>query len=265
MPATRAGFIIQLTSVMVPLVAALDGAFAPTRRECLAACAALAGSYLLLLGGPVVEAGDQLQGGLSGADGLLVLAAAAYSVQTVLFSKALRELPAAQLLTRKTAVFAALCGAWLAWDAVTGAGGGGAGAPAPLWPEGGLEDADLWLSILASCLLSGAAAQVAQARVQQVISPQEAQLTYTLTPVFTAAIGALTLGESLSANECQGAALILAAAAYASQGNGGDGGSTGDEDGRREEPGAAAASSGAETPDRARNAAERAATADVRR
>ena len=114
-PATRAGFIIQLTSVMVPLVAALDGAFAPTRRECLAAAAALAGSYLLLLGGPVVEAGDQLQGGLSGADGLLVLAAAAYSVQTVLFSKALRELPAAQLLTRKTAVFAALCGAWLAW------------------------------------------------------------------------------------------------------------------------------------------------------
>ena len=50
--ATRAAFLIQTTSVFVPLVAAIDGAFMPTRRECAAAAVAMVGSYVLLSGAP---------------------------------------------------------------------------------------------------------------------------------------------------------------------------------------------------------------------
>ena len=128
----------------------------------------------------------------------------------------MRTLPAPALLSRKTVVFAALCGLWVAKDYASAGGG------AAMWPSAaaGAFDTDLWVSIMLSCALSGCLAQLAQARAQRAVSPQEAQLSYTLTPVATAAIGAATLGENLNSGEVLGAALIMAAAGYQAMGSG---------------------------------------------
>lgn len=200
--ATRSAFLVSMKTVLVPTVAALEGNFLPTTANWVASAVALAGTSLMLLGKG--GEGNTLVPHLSFGDIESLFAALCFALNTVVWGKALKTLPQAELLTRKNTIYAGLCMLWVAYDFLTGT--------KALWPNAGWTNIGVWVGILAASVFPGFLSGIFQAKAQSTIPPQEAQIAYTLTPVFTAMFGMLLLNEKLAPLDAAGAAMAVGAA-----------------------------------------------------
>lgn len=210
--ATKAAFLVSIKTVFVPLIAAIEGQFKPTLKHWITSIVALAGTFMIVLGKG--GGAGELLGGLTFPDFELFISAISYAASTVAWSKALNSIPKEErggLLTRKNAIYAGTCLLWLAAEFLQGK---------PLWPNAGWTDMNVWVGILASCVFTGVLGMVFQAKAQATIPPQEAQIAYTLTPVFAAMMGIVLLNEQLGPIEAVGAATVVGSALLAQDSSG---------------------------------------------
>lgn len=204
--ATRSAFLVSIKTVLVPIVAAVEGAFSPTPKTWLASLVALTGTSLMLLskGGS-----GTLVPSLSFGDLESLFAALNFAIITVVWGKALKTLPAPELLSRKNAIYAGLCLLWAGYDFFI--------AGKVMWPVEALTNGNVWFGLILSSLLPGFFSGLFQAKAQATIPPHKAQIAYTLTPVFTAIFGLVLLHEKLSPMDALGASMAVGASFLAAE------------------------------------------------
>jgi drug/metabolite transporter (DMT)-like permease len=183
--APKSAFLTGMSSVAVPLVAALVYRIRPQRSELLGLLAATAGMSLMTLGGPI--------GSMNRGDVLTLGCAVAYAGHIVTLGHFSEKMSFEALSVIQVATAAALAGALFWWA-----------EPAHIaWRPG------LVAAILVTGLLCTAWAFTVQAWAQQYTSPAKTALIFTLEPVFAWLTSYLFVGEGLSARAAAGAALIL--------------------------------------------------------
>jgi len=256
--ATRGAFLIQLTSVLTPALAALTGE--RVSRETWVACGiALAGSLAVASDrsgggghGPppavasdavasaaaeaVAGASDAVTGAAAGAADSAAAAAAAgglgqgellilsacffYAWLTVRLGAVAPKHPSLPLAAVKAAALGSLAAAWalssaaLAPPSAADAVGVAGGAMAPLL--GILERPSDAVLLGYAALGPGAAAGYLRARGQAVVPAAQAQVIFSSTPIWSAAL-AFALGERAGPGTWAGGALIVAASLYLSR------------------------------------------------
>lgn len=179
------GLLLYIYPVLVTLLALALGLERPERRTLLLMLVAIAGIAITL--------GGKLQGEPLGI-ALALLAAAVYAVYIVLGGHLTQGCDplAATLVVMLAAAFGngvfALCG----------------GAPLP-------HGLSAWLATAAIALFSTVIAIAAFLAGIKHIGAAQASIISTLEPVITIALGALLLGESVSASQLVGGALVLMA------------------------------------------------------
>ena len=203
--AARAGFIVQLTTVLVPLAEALVLRRALPPRLWAAVAAATAGiAQISVLGG--AASGDPR------GDALVAASAVMYTAHVVRLGEFAAALPALGLAKAKAAAQLALnvatLGALQAGGGVDLGGWAASLTPAEAATLGGVC---LWNGLVPSAFTTWA-----QSYGQSAVSPTAANVLYSLQPVTNAAIAAVVLGEVLTPDEVGGGALVLLGAALAS-------------------------------------------------
>jgi len=203
--AARAGFIVQLTTVLVPLAEALLLRRALPPRLWAAVAAATAGiAQISVLGG--AASGDPR------GDALVAASAVMYTAHVVRLGEFAAALPALGLAKAKAAAQLALnvvtLGALQAGGGVDLGGWAASLTPAEAATLGGVC---LWNGLVPSAFTTWA-----QSYGQSAVSPTAANVLYSLQPVTNAAIAAVVLGEVLTPDEVGGGALVLLGAALAS-------------------------------------------------
>ncbi|MFM2289022.1 MAG: hypothetical protein RL684_2165 [Pseudomonadota bacterium] len=182
---TRAGFLIGLNVVLVPLAMPLLGRRLPAR--------AIAGALLAFAGLAVLA----LQFGslaLSHGDLWVLASATAFACYVLVMDARVHGHDALALSAVQLTTAFSLAVAWTVLD----------GEPWPaLWVGGSWVV--LYLGIVATALPTWA-----QVVGQRVVPPTQAAIIYALEPVFAAACSALWLGERLGPRDAIGGALILA-------------------------------------------------------
>lgn len=183
--APKSAFLTGMSSVAVPLVAALVYRVRPRRSEFLGLLAATAGMSLMTLEGPI--------GSMNRGDVLTLGCAVAYAGHIVTLGHFCEKMSFEALSVIQVATAAALAGALFWWA-----------EPARItWRP------SLVAAILVTGLLSTAWAFTVQAWAQQYTSSARTALIFTLEPVFAWLTSYLFVGEGLSARAAAGAALIL--------------------------------------------------------
>jgi drug/metabolite transporter (DMT)-like permease len=183
---TKSAFITGLTTVMVPLFAALVYRIRPRVLELAGVSVATIGMALLTLEGPI--------GSVSRGDLLTLCGAAAFAAHIVTlghFSKSMGF----ELLSVTQVGAAAVAALSLVWWVE------------PIRIE--WKPVVIW-TILITGLLCTAMAFTVQAWAQRYTSATRTALIYALEPVFAWATSWVILGESLSGRAAAGAILILA-------------------------------------------------------
>ena len=203
--AARAGFIVQLTTVLVPLAEALLLRRALPPRLWAAVAAATAGiAQISVLGG--AASGDPR------GDALVAASAVMYTAHVVRLGEFAAALPALGLAKAKAAAQLALnvvtLGALQAGGGVDLGGWAASLTPAEAATLGGVC---LWNGLVPSAFTTWA-----QSYGQSAVSPTAANVLYSVQPVTNAAIAAVVLGEVLTPDEVGGGALVLLGAALAS-------------------------------------------------
>jgi drug/metabolite transporter (DMT)-like permease len=269
--ATKAAFLGQATTALTPALAALGG-LKVTAVQWVACAAAVAGSALISADDLVVAsmpsemasaaatveaaaaaaaAASSSAPAMSGGEPFVLLACVFYALSTVRMAVHAPRHGAARLATAKTSALAALSAAWAVGAAAVAAatasdGAGGFslsaavhGAPSnflsfPALPPV-LAGSAVGLAALAfSALGPGALATWLQASGQRRVPAAEAQVIFSLTPVWTAllsagagaagVVGASAAESAMGAGAWAGSALVLAASvAVALEGRGGGG------------------------------------------
>jgi drug/metabolite transporter (DMT)-like permease len=181
---SRAGFLIGLNVVLVPLAMPLLGR-PLTRRAIAGALLAAAG-----LGVLAVHLGTL---SLSRGDLWVLASAAAFAAYVLVMDTRVHGHDALALSAVQLATAFVLS---LAWSLGEGAS----------WPP--LGGATLWIVVYLGIVCT-ALPTWAQVVGQRVVAPAQAAVIYALEPVFAAACSAMWLGERMGAREWLGAALIL--------------------------------------------------------
>jgi drug/metabolite transporter (DMT)-like permease len=181
----KSAFLTGMTSVAVPLVAALVYRIRPQRSELLGLLTATAGMSLMTLEGPI--------GSMNRGDVLTLGCAVAFAGHIVTLGHFSEKLSFEALSLIQVATAAVLALALVGWV-----------EPARItWR------ANLVAAVLVTGLLCTAWAFTVQAWAQQYTSSARTALIFTLEPVFAWLTSYLFVGEGLSARAAAGAALIL--------------------------------------------------------
>lgn len=222
-PSGRAAFIVQLTTLIVPIMSAVMTKTSVSLRTWIACILAFAGVVVMGLDGK--EEGLSLMASLSNGDLLIMGAAVLYSLHVVRLSRYATETTPLRLAASK-----ATTEALLSVVAVSGLCQSNVGGPEVAtffsalvsgWTAGTITlstltpaiGAVLWTGLV-TCAYTIYAQSFGQARV----TPSEANLIYTIQPLFTAFFAYLLLGETLGQAAAAGAVLIaLAVYVVASQ------------------------------------------------
>ena len=219
----RGGFIVQLTTIIVPIMSAVMTKTTVSPRTWIACILAFAGVVVMGLDGK--EMGLSLAATLSKGDLLIVAAAVLYSLHVVRLSRYATETTPLRLAASKASTEAFLSVITVSGMCWTNIGGpevatffntlftgwtSGTVTLTTLTPAIG---AVLWTGLV-TCAYTIYAQSFGQARV----NPSEANLIYTIQPLFTAFFAFVLLGETLGQAATAGAALIaLAVYAVANQ------------------------------------------------
>lgn len=208
--ATAASFIVCVTAILTPALAAATGEKQSARVW--AGCA-------VALAGAAVLAADSAGGGGGGAvasptalagDAFVLAAAVFYSITTVRLSQHAPRFDAAALAAGKSAALAAAATVFVVLAA---AGSSGGLLPGLTTAVGGLADPahhQTQAALLAwTAAGPGAAAALLQTRGQATVPPARAQTLFAAVPVFSAAFAFAFLGERLGPVGLVGGALIL--------------------------------------------------------
>jgi drug/metabolite transporter (DMT)-like permease len=182
---SRSAFIVALSSVLAPAIAAVALRERPSRWLVMALALAAVGIYLLT---------DPEAGGLNQGDLWTMITAVLYGGQIVAIAALSRRYDLLRLV-------------WLqvAGTAVLGLVGAGVLESVRLeWSP------RLWFDILFSAILATAIPLVLQIRAQQVMSSARAALLFCCEAVFASLTSWLVIGERLSAAQWIGGGLILA-------------------------------------------------------
>ena len=220
--ATAASFIVCVTAILTPALAAATGERQGARvwvgcGVALAGAAVLAADSVIGSGGPATTAvvGAASPTALAG-DAFVLAAACFYSVTTVRLSQHAPRFDAAALAAGKSAALAAAATAFVLVAAAASPGGVGPGLAAAV---GGLSDPaahPTQAALLAWAAAGpGAAAALLQTRGQATVPPARAQTLFAAVPVFSAAFAFAFLGERLGPAGLAGGALILLGGAVA--------------------------------------------------
>jgi len=181
---SRSAFIVALSSVLAPAIAAVVLRERPTRWLALALTLAAIGIYFLT---------DPEAGGLNRGDVWTMLTAVLYGGHIV----------AIAALSRRYDVLR------LVWLQVAGTAVLGAVGTLTLEPIRLEWGARLWFDILFSAILATAVPLVMQIRAQQVMSSARAALLFCCEALFASLTSWLVIGERLSAEQWVGGGLIL--------------------------------------------------------
>jgi drug/metabolite transporter (DMT)-like permease len=247
--ATKAAFLGQATTALTPALAALGG-LKVTAVQWGACLAAVAGSALIA-GDEVASSSSSSSASdaaaavaadatsaaaptLSGGEPLVLLACVFYALSTVRMAVHAPKHGAVRIATAKTTALALLSLVWAFGAAVAGGGGGGGGGDAGEGLNSGLASLSFLalppalagsavaLTALAfSALGPGALATWLQASGQRTVPAAEAQVIFSLTPVWTAllsmgaaavgVVGASAAESAMGGGAWAGSALVLAA------------------------------------------------------
>ena len=189
-------FLIQLTTLIVPLVQGVRGVPIPPRIWA-AVVLALTGVFVFTLDPAAAATAASQQG-----DALCVLAAIFYATYDLrLFEHGSRVAPLTLITTKITAQAAlSVVAAVAAWSSVG--------------PQLDESDGDLW-PVAAAAIWSGvfvnAFASVLQVSGQQAVGPARAQVVYASQPLWAAILSLIFLGETVGVEGCVGGALFIAA------------------------------------------------------
>lgn len=203
--AARAGFLVQLTTIIVPLVeTVLLGRRLPA--QLVGACAIAAAGAALISFGDVSAASATAEATLKG-DALIGLSALLYSAHVVRLGEWAPSLDSLKLAQAKAI-------SQVLFNCITLAGFALGGSFALKEWAGSLESKELIVLGLVGLwngLVPSAFTTWAQSYGQSVVSPTAANLFYSSQPIWTAAISVAVLHETLDVNEFAGGACILAA------------------------------------------------------
>ena len=232
-PSGRAGFIVQLTTIMVPLLSAFMNNVSVPIRTWIACFLAFAGVVVMGLDGK--EMGLSIAASLTSGDLLIVGAAVLYSLHVVRLSRYAMETTPLKLAASKATTEAFLSIGVVSALFFTNVGGNQVSdfvdALSTGWASGAVTLTTLTPAICAvfwtgfvTCAYTIYAQSYGQARV----APTEANLIYTIQPLFTAFFAYLLLGETLGPAGGAGAGLIALAVYFVS--NQGDNNEPGNDD-----------------------------------
>lgn len=223
--ASRAAFLNQLSTVLVPLVAALCGLEALSGRVLVGAACALAGVALLTVGGggaAVVAAGAVPWLG----DVLEVLAACLFTLYVLRVSYHARKAGknSGPLVAVKVVTQAGLSLVWLGggamWKRVFRQGGDVVklvGVVAPWTPVAVLLN--VFLVVWAGAMVSAASSWM-QTMGQKAVPASEAAILYAAQPLWASVIATLFLGETLGGTGMLGAGFIVVGTVVSTVGRG---------------------------------------------
>ena len=189
-------FLIQLTTLIVPLVQGARGVPIPPRIWA-AVVLALTGVFVFTLDPAAAATAASQQG-----DALCVLAAIFYATYDLrLFEHGSKVAPLTLITTKITAQAGlSVAAAAVAWSSVG--------------PQLDAFDGDLW-PVAAAAIWSGvfvnAFASVLQVSGQQAVGPARAQVVYASQPLWAAILSLIFLGETVGVEGCVGGALFIAA------------------------------------------------------
>eukprot|EP00850_Spirogloea_muscicola_P019168 SM000185S04027 [mRNA] locus=s185:29832:33068:- [translate_table: standard] len=231
--ATAAGVAIQTTTVIVPVLASLlppprppSGSDGPqlgadnnqharrhsrpaiSLRSWAAAATATAGVSVMALAGSDDAAGASLPpADLSGIPAILG-AAFFYALGTVRLGTHARAAPPVALTSASTAIGLGLAASWAAADlAALARDGQDLSVVWEAWHEPMLLGTAAF-----SAIVPGALASLAQAAGQRAVPATEAQVFYSMQPLWSALFGAVLLGDRLSPAGWAGGAAVIGAA-----------------------------------------------------
>ncbi|KAG0594713.1 hypothetical protein M758_UG102300 [Ceratodon purpureus] len=219
--ATRAGFILQTITVIVPLISAVSGSHV-SKITWGSAFLALTGVALMSAVGNEGAAGGSISSllcseGSAGCQSALmgdleVLAAAFfYAINTIRLGVHAKKMSALDLSTRVMVVSTVCTCVWAGYDYATATLDGRDGGLA--WQ--GLTSPEVLGATIFAALVPGTLAHLAQAVGQKTIPPSEAQVYYSLQPVWAALYSAVLLHESMSPLAWGAGCLIVFAALLA--------------------------------------------------
>ncbi|WP_042347352.1 DMT family transporter [Bacillus massiliigorillae] len=187
---SNAGFLVSLSVVFVPILAAIFLKQKPEAKVLVGVCCALFGIGLLTLN-------SQLQ--LGSGDLLCILCALFYSVHILVTDKFTKGVDSIVLGVTQLGI----CGLWgLLFSFV-------------FESPSLTHSTNVWLSVLALSIFGSAFAFIAQTTAQQHTSATHAGLIFTLEPIFAAFFAFIFIGETLSTKGYIGAALVLAGILFA--------------------------------------------------
>jgi len=214
--AARAGFLVQLTTIFVPLVeAGLLGRVLPPRLW--AACASATLGLGVISAEAVLTAASGDSSTLVG-DALVGASALLYTTHVVRLGEYASTLAPLPLARAKAGCQLLLCLGSLGALSVAG------GVDAPAWAASvtPAELGVLGLVALWNGLVPSAFTTWAQTYGQAAVPPSAANVLYSFQPVWNAALAAVVLGETLDAAELFGGALIVFGAVLAAGATGGE-------------------------------------------
>lgn len=209
--ATRAAFLVQLTSLLTPVLSWVAGEAIPP-MVWFACLLGLCGSCFIAYDGTQQAAashgGAVAGGGLLTGDLYLLLSCFFFALATVRLGKFAGRCEAVTLAAVKKTSLAAVSVAWfLGTTLLTDRGAGGGDHPLA-WPSQPLS----WLLVAYTAVGPGAAGAYLQTRGQAVISPAQAQVMFSLTPLWAVLLAQLTLGgEAIGPWAWAGGSTILVA------------------------------------------------------
>lgn len=191
-PASRQAFLLSMSALMTPLVAAVALRYRTRWDVVVRLVAATAGVWLLTGGRADGQAGGMMS--LNLGDLLTLASSVLYAGQIVAVGHFAGRVHAGRLLAIQfgmTSLLALLLGPIVETPRID-----------ITWPL---------LGLVAFLVFSSLTTFTLQIRAQRVVTSSEAALVYTFEPVVTAFVSWLTLGETLSADQWLGGLVILAA------------------------------------------------------
>ncbi|CAK0743539.1 hypothetical protein CVIRNUC_001478 [Coccomyxa viridis] len=211
--ATRASFLIQVTSLVTPTLSSLAGD-RPGRRVWLGCGVAMAGTVLLTSDHAPSASSSGLQQAAIGGDACVLAAAFFYSLATVRLSRLAVAVPSLSLATAKSLALAAASLVWLGAAALSNMQT--PQGPALLWQ--GYQEPAAWLALVWSALGPGALAAYLQTQGQSKVPAPQAQIIFSSLPLWSAFFAAVLMqGDSMGPSGWAGGLLILAAGLFASR------------------------------------------------
>lgn len=215
--AARAAFFTQMSVVITPLLSLVAG----QKVRCtvgVGCIAALAGLVLLSESEKSPDGASTAHGhrsfSLSGGDLIVLTGALSWSMYIYRTSSVGDRYPEISLQGVKSVLLACFYSSWFLTSVLTCYSEGGWSTVAGLWK--GWTNWKAWALLAFSAVGPGALADVLQQVGQKQISASEANVILCGEPVFTAILARVLLGESISATEAAGGALIVTAALFAS-------------------------------------------------